>query len=273
MASPTGACRFVLSGDVRLWTKIEGAGPRMLVVHGGPGLDHNLVEPLATRLAEVFEVWSPDLPGHGGSTREDGRTPGLRQLQDRLSSWIAHLPHRFDVVVGHSLGAWIVRELLRHGELATKAVVLISPPASGQTAHGSSLRRAARVSGVTSSETDPWRELRMHLEAECGGTLPGGSREIIEAARLTHISRYRALTRNLHRRLTSPPRPFAPACPVLVIVGEEDRTTPVEHARAVAAKIDGATLEILDGLGHYPFVQDPERVASGIVAFVERSLS
>jgi pimeloyl-ACP methyl ester carboxylesterase len=263
--------RPVIAGDVRLWTSVEGSGRRVLVVHGGPGLDHNLVLPLTRRLATSFEVWSPDLPGHGRSARDDGKTPGLRQLQDRLATWIANLPFRFDAVIGHSLGAWLVREILRHGELDTSAVVLVSPPASGQSGHGSSLRRAVRVAGVASSDPDPGREIRRHLEAECGGRLPDGAREILDAARLVHVSRFRGLVRNLHKRLTSPPRPFSPSCPVLVVVGTDDRTTPVEHATAVAAKIEGARLEVLDELGHYPFFQDADRVASVIVDFLAES--
>ena len=39
--------RFVVSGDIRLWTVVTGSGPRVLLLHGGPGLDHNFVAPLA----------------------------------------------------------------------------------------------------------------------------------------------------------------------------------------------------------------------------------
>jgi len=261
--------RFVASGDVRLWTSIHGSGPRVLIVHGGPGLDHNIVAPLGRELSSKFEPWCPDLPGHGRSKREDGKAPGLRQLQDRLTAWIAHLPFRFDAVVGHSLGAWLVREILRHGELDTSAVVLISPPASGQSAQGSSLRRAARVRGLTSSDPDPRHELESHVAAECGGRLPSEARESIDSAILTHVSRYRSLVRNLHRRLTSPPRPFSPPCPVLVVVGDNDRTTPVDQAVATASKIEGARLATLEGLGHYPYFQDAAAVAEVIRTFLE----
>ncbi len=260
--------RFLESGEIRLWTVVRGTGRRLLIVHGGPGLDHHLVSPLAAELASSFEVWTPDLPGHGRSKRSDGRTPGVRQLQDKLANWIGHLPFHFDAVIGHSLGAWLVRELLRHKRLATSATILVSPPASGQAGAKSALRRAERVTAPT-GDPDSRNEIRQHVEAECGGTLPEGAAELIARAELTHISRYRALVKNLHKSITSPPRTFVPSCPVLVIAGEDDRTTPVEQAHVVAMAIEGARLEVLEGLGHYPFMQDPARVAEVVRGFVK----
>lgn len=265
-AAEGGTGRFVDSGDVRLWTAVAGSGRRVLLVHGGPGLDHHLIGPLADSLSRSFETWSPDLPGHGGSARADGKTPGLRQLEDRLTNWISHLPFRFDAVIGHSLGAWLVREMLRRGQLDTAAVALLSPPASGQAGPRSAVRRASHSAPPLGADPDFRREVRLHVEAECGGRLPESARGWIERANLTPLTRYRSLVRNLHKHITSPPRPFTPSCPVLVIVGEEDRTTPVDQARAVAERIEGARLEVLEGLGHYPFFQDSERVAAVIVA-------
>jgi pimeloyl-ACP methyl ester carboxylesterase len=264
-----GNGRFVVSGDVRLWTVVAGSGRRVLLVHGGPGLDHHFVAPLASSLSTSFETWAPDLPGHGRSLREDGRTPGLRQLEDRLASWIDHLPFRFDAVIGHSLGAWLVREMLRHQELAAASVILISPPGSGPGARSSAFRRAETVAPTTSGDPDFRREVRRHVEAECGGRLPPRALDLLDRARLTHVARYRALIKNFHKHVAVPPRPFTPPCPVLVIAGEEDRTTPVGQACVVADAIAGARLETLEGLGHYPFFQDPERVADTIRAFLD----
>lgn len=264
--------RFVVSGDIRLWTVIGGSGRRLLIVHGGPGLDHTFVSPLANELSSTFEVWTPDLPGHGRSLREDGKTPGLRQLEDKLVNWIDHLPFRFDAIIGHSLGAWLVRESLRHGHLDTGAAILVSPPGSGQVSSRSSLRRVRRVTPAVSGDPDFRKEIRLHVEAECGGQLPPEAREIIERSNLTHISRYRSLLVNLHKHITSAPRPFEPSCPVLVVVGSEDRTTPVEQAGIVANAVAGSRLEVLEELGHYPFFQDPGAVATVIREFIAHEL-
>jgi 3-oxoadipate enol-lactonase len=48
--------------------------------------------------------------------------------------------------------------------------------------------------------------------------------------------------------------------PTLVIAGEEDPATPPDHARAIAAGIPGARLEILPGAAHLANVEQADRV-------------
>jgi pimeloyl-ACP methyl ester carboxylesterase len=58
------------------------------------------------------------------------------------------------------------------------------------------------------------------------------------------------------------------ACPVQVIAGvESDVMSPAAAAR-VAATIPGATLELIDGVGHHVQLEAPERVARAIRAAV-----
>jgi pimeloyl-ACP methyl ester carboxylesterase len=51
------------------------------------------------------------------------------------------------------------------------------------------------------------------------------------------------------------------AAPTLVIHGTEDEMLPVENGRLVARLIPGSRLEILDGIGHMFFWEQPERSA------------
>lgn len=277
----------VTAGGVTLAVRRLGGGPGappeakpvVVALHGGPGLDHHCLLPLARRLASRFEVWLPDLPGHGASLPPSGRVPGLQQLTDHTAAWIRGLPVRVDALVGHSLGAWLARELLRRRRLEVRAAVLLAPPASGRRGGVTAWRRAAHlVSPAPRDAARPEqarRELLAHLQAECPGW-PGGALGEMTAdvarARLRPASAYPALLRNLHRTLTGPLRPFAPGCPVLVVCGAEDRTTPALEASKVAAATAGARLEILEGLGHYPFAEQPEETALCVAAFLSQAL-
>jgi pimeloyl-ACP methyl ester carboxylesterase len=49
--------------------------------------------------------------------------------------------------------------------------------------------------------------------------------------------------------------------PTLVIHGTADEMLPVANARAIASRIPGAQLEILEGVGHLFFWEQPERSA------------
>jgi pimeloyl-ACP methyl ester carboxylesterase len=48
-------------------------------------------------------------------------------------------------------------------------------------------------------------------------------------------------------------------CPVYMLTGEYDYSCTPEVSRDTAAKIAGAKLEIMTGLGHFPMSEDPER--------------
>jgi pimeloyl-ACP methyl ester carboxylesterase len=57
-------------------------------------------------------------------------------------------------------------------------------------------------------------------------------------------------------------------CPTLVLVGDEDRATPVDKSRQIAAGIPGARLEIVNGVGHLSALEDPDAIATKVLAFV-----
>lgn len=59
------------------------------------------------------------------------------------------------------------------------------------------------------------------------------------------------------------------ATPALVVVGELDRATPPEQARALAAAL-GADLVTIAGAGHTSPIEEPEAVADAIEAFLAR---
>ena len=63
--------RTVLLVNVDLYCTEEGDGPPLLVHHGGPGLDHTVIAPHLSPLAQnVPGVLRP--PGHGTFGRASG---------------------------------------------------------------------------------------------------------------------------------------------------------------------------------------------------------
>jgi pimeloyl-ACP methyl ester carboxylesterase len=58
--------------------------------------------------------------------------------------------------------------------------------------------------------------------------------------------------------------------PTLVVTGDSDRLVPIEATRAMAALRPDWTLEVLDGLGHIPHLEDPERFVRVTTAWLDR---
>lgn len=266
-------------------TAADGEAPLVMALHGGPGLDHHLLLPLGLALAERYEVWLPDLPGHGGSAGPHGSALGLRAMEERLARWLRGVDRPVDALLGHSLGAWLVRELVRPDGPGgrgrplpgLRAAVLLSPPAAGQRRIGTALRRAGVLVGRPKGpprrrEARARREVLAHVEAETGGSPSPLFEAALARARLSDPRLYAALTGELHRRLVAPPRPFDPGCRVLVVCGGDDRTTPPDQAAQVADSLEGARLVVLPDTGHYPFADALDPTARTIQAFLAEAL-
>jgi len=256
----------IISGGRSVYVRRIGEGPRLMILHGGPGLDHHLLLPLAVPLSRWYEVWLPDLPGHGLSHEEWRRLPGLKQMCNEFGKWLAGLETPPEFLCGHSLGAWLAREMVRKGKIAPRATVLISPPAGGRTASTSSVRLRAnaasdfRRNGLSSEDDTLTRqELLCFLEQETAGSLDDDLTEAVFLTRLRSPLEYTSLVQQLHRTLLKPTPP-CDAGPVLVICGDSDGTTPPRQAEEVAGATRNSRLVILKGAGHFPFGGDTAAV-------------
>jgi pimeloyl-ACP methyl ester carboxylesterase len=240
----------------------------LIAFHGGPGLDHHVLLPLGVPLARRCSVWLPDLPGNGASPPLAGRRPGLWTTLDTVKRWLVALEGDVDVLLGHSLGAWLVQEILRSGEVRPRAAVLLAPlagdrePSDRIVRRKLGRRRAGRDRGL--------EELLCHVDSEIEGELPPAFVKTVASGRLRPVTDYVELLDELRRELEQPMRPFDPGCPVLVVGGERDRTTSAEAVERVARAIAGAELEILAGKGHYPFLEADAGLAELIGSFLDR---
>ena len=54
----------------------------------------------------------------------------------------------------------------------------------------------------------------------------------------------------------------------LIVWGDKDNMTPLSDGKIMAKEIPNARLEILQGIGHFPYTQCPELLAEKIVKFV-----
>lgn len=97
--------RSVFAGDLAGY--IGGTGPDLLLIHG-VGLRAEAWSPMLPLLEQHFTVIALDMPGHGNSSRINGK--GLCAFSDRFSDFIAS---RADpvYVAGHSMGAMIAIDL------------------------------------------------------------------------------------------------------------------------------------------------------------------
>jgi 3-oxoadipate enol-lactonase len=71
-------------------------------------------------------------------------------------------------------------------------------------------------------------------------------------------------------RLNLTARLGAISCPTLVVVGEEDRSTPLAMAEEIVRAIPEARLELIANAAHLSSVEQPDRFNAVLRAFLQR---
>src|SRR5712691_1849545 len=109
----------VLVNGVRLFFDVEGASlmpegpamrekPTLLLLHGGPGLDHSIYKPAFSALADIAQVIFLD---HRGNGRSDPGSPEmwtLAQWADDVRAFCEALGIARPIVYGASFGGRVV---------------------------------------------------------------------------------------------------------------------------------------------------------------------
>jgi pimeloyl-ACP methyl ester carboxylesterase len=72
----------------------------------------------------------------------------------------------------------------------------------------------------------------------------------------------------LRPEIAEPFRMERVSCPVLLIWGDRDRMTPISGAEPILAGIKEARLERLEGYGHCPQLEAPDRICELVEEFI-----
>jgi proline iminopeptidase len=273
-------------GPIALQTVSVGPtdGPVILVVHGGPGLDHNYMRPwfdgVRSPRARVVYV---DLRGHGRSDMPPdsegftiGATAGdLAELLLRLS------PTDPAVVIGHDFGAAISLTLAASHPERVRKLVLIAPLRDGLQIRSLGARTratlgpagAAAIGALSTAQgtlRDP-RQLRA-LFAALGPMWWARPPSDALLDSLTRSVQYHGVTDGnfLAQLVLWDGRAVARnvRTPTLVVGGALDKTClPIESRELADSLPHGQYAEIAQA-GHLPFVEQPQRFVSLVRAFV-----
>ena len=244
----------------------EGAPP-LLVLHGW-GSSALMMRPVADVLADRFRVYNVDLPGHG-------RTPappapwGVPEYAALVARYLAGQRIAGPIpAVGHSNGGRILLYMASEDAYAGlfSRLVLVSP--SGVTPRRGAGYHARRVAA---------RALKAPFEL-----LPDGAAKDFGLDWLRHSLVWRALGSSDYNRLTGTMRgTFVRtvghhlddrlgriAAPVLVLWGDRDEAVSRYQMDVLTARVPDAGLVVLDGAGHYGYLDRMDLVEAAARAFL-----
>jgi 3-oxoadipate enol-lactonase len=239
----------------RTMIEIEGEGPSVVFVHGLGGTSnsfHTLLNALAG-----FRCIRPDLPGSGRSPRSFGSLT-IDCFVDTVAEVVRTIGGAPVHLVGHSMGSLISQHLAVKTPGLVKSLTLFGPilePSEDARARLKDRARIARQDGMvgiadaaadglsSSSKTAnplaaPFvRESHMRQDTE-------GFAQSCEALAEAHAADLRFLR-----------------CPTLIVTGAEDAVSPPSVANALADKIKGSKVKVLEHCGHWTSFERPRDCA------------
>lgn len=263
--------------NTTLHGQIEGAGPPLLVMHGGLGLDHTYFRPWLDPLAEDLRLIYYDHRGNGRSDRPDS-LEGIDHgtWADDADALRHHLGEEQILLLGHSYGAFLALEYaVRHPDRLRGLILVSATPAVDYVPEALARAEARATPGqmealmnmlsgpVQDDETfrESWlRVLPVYFQDydERYG------RELDRDARYSAAAYYHAFGHCVPEYDVRP-HLSGIAVPTLVLSGRHDWLAPPDlGAQRLLDAIPGARGVVFERSGHFPFVEEPERVITTI---------
>jgi pimeloyl-ACP methyl ester carboxylesterase len=255
----------------------QGSTEAVVFVHGNPGPsdDWAALAPAAAKLGRTIAM---DLPGYGRAEHPynfdfsvGGYAQYLERLLEQLGVTRAHLVlHDF----GGGFGlAWAAA----NPEKFASVVLINTGVLRGYRWHKFARIWQTPVLGELFQATSSPRLLKVALNRDNPRPLPDGFAERIASyADWPHkravLKLYRA-SRDPDSQLAQYASKLAPLDrPACVIWGAGDAYLPVAFAERQRDTFRRAEVHVLPGLGHWPFVDDPEAVLRIMVPFLQTQL-
>lgn len=258
---------------------IGGTGPVLMLIHGMAGTCENwreVIEPLARH----HTVIAPDLPGHGLSAGGQGDY-SLGNLAAGLRDLLLVLGHERATLVGHSLGGGVAMQFSYQFPEMVERLVLVS--SGGLGLEVSPVLRAAALPGA-----DLFIAATAGAGQKIGGAIGRGlskvgvkpAADLAEVARgygsLAEPERRKAFLATLRsvvgtegQRVSAADRFYlAEEVPVLIVWGARDPIIPASHGEDAHRVLPGSRLEIFDGVGHLPQIEQPTRFITVLEDFL-----
>ncbi|MGA9702953.1 alpha/beta fold hydrolase [Pseudomonas sp.] len=275
--------RFVEVDGERFHYVDEGKGPPLVMIHGLMGSSRNLTYALSGQLCEHFRVISLDRPGSGYSTRHTGTAADLPAQARQIAGFIKALGLDKPLVLGHSLGGAIALALALDHPESVSGLVLVAPLTHPQpslpvvfwslavrpgwlrrwvshtlTLPIGLLTRRTVVKGVFAPDPAP------DDFATRGGGLLGMRPDNFYAAS-SEISLVNDDLPDMVKRY-----PHL-TLPIGLIYGARDKVLDFRrHGQALADKVPGLKLQVVEGRGHMLPITATARVAEAVQHVAKR---
>ena len=252
---------------VKLHHRIDGSGPRVLLLHA-VGIDLTFLDAVAAALAKEFTVLRADLRGHGKSPYEPAA--GLADYADDVHALLAELISRRARSSGFAFGGMVTQALAVRYPQDVRAIVIASCP-SAQTPDSAKVV-AQRGADAKRDGIGSILDVTMRRWFNDAFVDAGGDAAVRERLLSTDVNGW-ADAWSAMATIDTAPRLHEIKVPALCLVGELDKSSPPPVVRKIADAIPGARFAVIPGAPHMPFIEQPAETARVVGDFLRAALS
>ncbi len=274
---------------VGLYYKIIGSGEPIVIVHGGPGLDHSYFLPQMAKLAETHKLIFFDHRAHGRSASPaDTNAMMLDNFVEDIEGIRKALDLKKINLLGHSWGGLLAMSYaIKYPDNLNSLLLVNSVGASSDFREQMASIQQRRITPEDSLarasllQSDDFRKRSPKALAEFfriafrgafynraladSLTLVFNENYVRNSAMLKHMGRDKTfLSYDLHQKL------MGIKCPALIIHGEAD-TLPSEAAQKIHQHIKNSEMIVLKNCGHFPYIETPQEFFGIIRAFLKKA--
>jgi pimeloyl-ACP methyl ester carboxylesterase len=246
--------------------RAAGTGDPLVFLHGLGGNSMSWVRQLET-LSGEFRLIAWDAPGYGGSDR---RVPDAEAHAEAAAELIDELGIAPVVLVGHSMGGVVAGRLAaRRPELLSMLVLSSTfagkdaspedPLSEGFKKRIQELRTldreqfgVARAKAMVAKQAPP--EVVRAVAEVAADVNPNG---FIDACKMLNSADNRRWLGDIH-------------LPTLILEAAEDRIITKDQGEILAELIPHAERHTQPGVGHAPYLENPEQYNQALMAFIRR---
>ena len=269
-----------------LYYSTVGEGSPIVIVHGGPGLDHTYLLPQMAALAKTHRLifYDQRASGRSASAADTNLMTVDNFVEDLEGIRKTFNIQRMDLL-GHSWGGLVsLFYAIKHPEHLHTLVLVNSTPASSamrDASFGMMAQRTSRNDSIAQSElvrTEGFKNRNPGTMAKFFRLLFRASfhdSRFGDSLTLTFDTSYATKSRTIQYLNRDPilatydlfPRLNVIHCPTMIVTGDYDMVSPEANVR-LHQSIPGSTFIVLHNCGHFPFIEAPAEFFPLVEAFL-----
>lgn len=236
-----------------------GEGKCILLFHGW-GANKEAFTPIIKKLSAYMRVVAPDMPGFGKSD-EPKEIWDVEKYALLMQKFIKATGCEGSVWLGHSFGGRVIIKLFEKTDIKPEKIILVDSA-------GIKPKRGA----------DYYIKVYLYKLGKKLLRLPpinktGLYEKLVKNA---GSSDYKVLSENMRATMTrvvnEDLREYLPhiSVPTLLIWGDNDTATPLEDAKLMDSLLPDSGIVVLEGAGHFSYLDDPIRFFGALEYFVKQ---